>query len=279
MKRTNNQPKILGLLGALTVVITAVTAHADTNVIDFEGPLPGGLVPVSFVQGTYVPPQSMVTTQYVALGVIMQGAALINAGLGHAASGTNHIGGFSGQPPHVDYGAGLTFTFVSPSDGMTPASTDYFSLTPDNARDSDNTALFLAYSLDGQLLGSVTYDESVKYPGPSRPTVLSGVGRFHTVVVAPTLHSQLSGGIGFDLLTFTSLLAHPRLAIRCPEDRSHVELSWLALSNQTYQLQYRGDLLPSSWTDLGLPVTGDGTTHTVNDTVTGAARFYRVVSR
>lgn len=281
MKRTNKESKTIGLLGLFALVITA---HGATNVIDFEQPLPGGLVAINFVQGTYVLPQSVISTQYVALGVIMQGTALIKAGFGHAASGTNQIGGINTQSPYVDYGAVLTFTFVSPTDGITPATTDYFSLTPDRGRDSDNTALFSAYSLDGRLQGSVTYDEAVKYPGPSRPIVLNGLGRFHKVFVSPTLHVECCGGIGFDLLSFSTVEVQPRLAIRCSQVDQHccsqVEISWDSVANASYQMQYCFAPRTNEWADLGSPIQGNGSMIRVIDAVAPerAQTFYRIVT-
>ena len=47
-------------------------------------------------------------------------------------------------------------------------------------------------------------------------------------------------------------------------------------SGFNYQLQYKNNLTDASWTALGGPIPGDGTTKSVNDPVAGR-RFYRAL--
>ena len=56
-------------------------------------------------------------------------------------------------------------------------------------------------------------------------------------------------------------------------------VEWPSTSTNLYQVQYKGDLvLPSSWTALGDPVVGSGSTNSVLDSTFGEdKRFYRVV--
>ena len=57
-----------------------------------------------------------------------------------------------------------------------------------------------------------------------------------------------------------------------------VNLSWYAISNRTYRLQYSGDLSANNWTDLPGDVSATGATASKTDTTLGNAsqRFYRV---
>ena len=60
---------------------------------------------------------------------------------------------------------------------------------------------------------------------------------------------------------------------------SEVEVCWNALSNVTYQAQYRSTLTTNGWTNLGAPRPGNGSTDCVTDEVQRdqPRRFYRVV--
>lgn len=57
---------------------------------------------------------------------------------------------------------------------------------------------------------------------------------------------------------------------------SQVRLCWPALSNVTYQVQYRSDLTTNIWTDLGSPIVGTGTNLCITDEVRGGQKFYRL---
>lgn len=67
----------------------------------------------------------------------------------------------------------------------------------------------------------------------------------------------------------------PRLTIS--RELSAVRLSWDSQTNRMYQIQYRADLATNAWADLGLSVSGNGTTNIATDTVIDPHRFYRVV--
>ncbi len=62
---------------------------------------------------------------------------------------------------------------------------------------------------------------------------------------------------------------------------SEVELKWLSVSNQLYQLQYRSELTTNAWVNLfGTNVVGDGTTIRFTEKVVEGApsKYYRVLS-
>lgn len=55
-------------------------------------------------------------------------------------------------------------------------------------------------------------------------------------------------------------------------------VSFPTQSGFSYQVAYKNQLTDATWTSLGSPVVGNGSTQSVNDPVTGSTRFYRVSS-
>ncbi|MBW8864375.1 MAG: hypothetical protein JF609_05520 [Verrucomicrobia bacterium] len=58
---------------------------------------------------------------------------------------------------------------------------------------------------------------------------------------------------------------------------TNIVLSFPSQSGSTYTVTYKNNLTDASWTPLGTPITGDGTTKSVNDSLTGGKRFYRLM--
>jgi hypothetical protein len=57
-----------------------------------------------------------------------------------------------------------------------------------------------------------------------------------------------------------------------------IRLSWTAVAGQTYRVQYSSNLLQSSWTDLGTPITATNSFVYVTEDIIGVTqRFYRVM--
>jgi len=181
------------LLSLFTLI---ATCEADT-IIDFESPLPGGLVPVSYIEDTPVTDQARITDQYGSLGVLMTNVALVDLGLGHAPSGTNGIAGISASGT-VDYGSPVFFTFVDPLDNSVPSVIDHFAISTDRAGGSFNTTTLSAFDIMGNFLGLVSAVET----GGSVTLELQGLGQIHMVEVSSTLMIHDNGGIGLDNLRF-----------------------------------------------------------------------------
>jgi hypothetical protein len=61
---------------------------------------------------------------------------------------------------------------------------------------------------------------------------------------------------------------------------SEVEVCWNSVSNRNYQVQYRSALATNAWTNLGSPVTGNGSTTCITDKVAlgQPQRFYRFLA-
>jgi PEP-CTERM motif len=181
----------------LAAAIAGLTLPASASVVlDFEGPLPDGLVPTSFIQGAPVPVSARVTDQYMPLGIRIADAALVQLGVGHAASGANGLAGISASGD-IDYDQAVTFSFYLPGDGSTAGTTDFFAYSPDWGGGSGNVITISAFGLDGELVGMVHFTESGTF---ASPLAISGMGQFHKVTVDQTLYDRTSGGIGLDLV-------------------------------------------------------------------------------
>jgi len=58
--------------------------------------------------------------------------------------------------------------------------------------------------------------------------------------------------------------------------QTNVVITWTAISNATYRVQYKTDLNAAAWTDLIGDVLSTGSTASTTDIRTAAQRFYRV---
>jgi hypothetical protein len=193
----------------LTLAIASLASSASfaNTTLDFENPLPGGLVAQSFQQGAPISVSQQVTDQYLDQGVVISGATVAAMGLGHTASGVNGLSPVNGSN-QVDYASPVSFTFFLPSDGTKAALTDFFSYAPDLAGGSGNIITLSAYDLLGSLVGQNQYVETGVF-GPGNLPTLSGIGQFHLVTIQQTLFNQYSGGIGIDLVQYGDLTAAP----------------------------------------------------------------------
>jgi hypothetical protein len=107
---------------AITTTINTVTTvtpslSPSTTVLDFEDGVSLGLQPSSYFQGSSVTKASLVTDQYQSNGIVLENAALVNLGVGHAPSGTMAIAPVSSLGK-VDYDAPVTLHFVKEIDTM-----------------------------------------------------------------------------------------------------------------------------------------------------------------
>jgi hypothetical protein len=57
---------------------------------------------------------------------------------------------------------------------------------------------------------------------------------------------------------------------------TNVVITWSAVSNTTYRLEYKSDLTATDWSALSGDVTASGSTASKTDTTTATHRFYRV---
>jgi len=188
----------------LSVSLASSTLYANT-ILDFEEPLPGGLVAQSFAQDTFVSDSQKVSNHYLNQGVIISDAAIVALGVGHAASGSNGLAGLSSSNL-VDYNIPVNFSFYLPSDISSKALTNYFAYAPDLAGGSGNIITISGYDVSGNLLGQSSYTETGTF---NSLLTLSGIGLFHSVTIDQTLFNRYDGGIGIDLVQYGDLVAAP----------------------------------------------------------------------
>lgn len=164
-----------------------------TTLIDFEAPLPPGLTPNNFIQGSPVDPTAQLTNQYENLGVLFSTAggapyaALINL-TGQAPSGVNGVGSVNAAGD-VDYTLDLDIFLVVPGT-TTPAVTDTISIQGDEEPIPGNV-VFSAYDVDGNLVASGIQPDTA---GGLYSLTAPGIHEFR-------LHST-SGTVAYDNLSF-----------------------------------------------------------------------------
>jgi len=145
--RLQSIAKAVACLGVL--LTQAVSANV---ILDFENPLPGGLMPTTFWQGVLAPDSAKVTDQYLSQGIVMSNAALVAGGIGHSASGINSLAGIDAGGS-INYDSPVTFTFFEPGASGVEGTTDYFAYRPDLGGGSGNIITISAYDLAGALIG------------------------------------------------------------------------------------------------------------------------------
>jgi hypothetical protein len=87
--------------------------------------------------------------------------------------------------------------------------------------------------------------------------------------------TSLTGGGAGTHIDGVVLEHDPWLAIENTD--SGLEVYWLGVSNEVYQLQSLTDLAVGGWTNLGAPISGNGTTNFFPVTADAPQAFYRLV--
>jgi len=191
-----------------TAAVALCAAASATTVLDFEDYVTQGLTPASYVQGSKVDEDSMVTTQFS--GITISNAALVASGLGHAASGEMSIAPVNADG-EIDYSVPITFEFLStPATSQfarfaTPsyaATVNYFAYSTDQWGYSGNTVTLRAYGLDDEPVGEISYVERTTFKDP---LVLTDIGDFHKVTISQTLYFQHTGDIALDEVAYGTM--------------------------------------------------------------------------
>lgn len=186
----------------IIVLITIAGVANGASLIDFEPPLPTGLVPNgSFIDGTAVAANAQVTNQFANLGIVLTTAggapyaALVDLGSGHAVSGTNGIGAVDASG-NLDYALDIDIFLVVPGTN-TPAVTDQISIRGDEIPIPGNV-VFTAYDVNGNQVASGTQPDTA---GGTYSLTAPGIHEFR-------LHSD-SGTVAYDDLSFDVPTAIP----------------------------------------------------------------------
>jgi hypothetical protein len=165
-------------------------------------------------------------------------------------------------------GHSIEMFFVVPGTSI-PATTDFFSCLLDDSEVGSGTGLVEAFDAGGNLLASTN---------PATPPSCTVPVEFHTPGIAMIRFTDSSGdGMEVDNITFNSPIDRMAVTIRL----SQVEVCWNSLSNKTYQVQYRSDLVTNGWVNLGTAVPGTGSRQCAQDSISMGQpqRFYRVVEQ
>ena len=82
--------------------------------------------------------------------------------------------------------------------------------------------------------------------------------------------------LSFNPGTLTITAPAPRLFPPARTNETNVVITWAAVSNGTYRVQYKSDLNTTTWNDLIGDITANTNTAFKADFLTGTNRFYRV---
>jgi hypothetical protein len=129
-----------------------------------------------------------------------------------------------------------------------------FSGTITGLQNSDNiTATYSSSATNTSPAGAYPIVPSLMDPGNRQTNyIVSLVNGILSVVTTPTIQSATKSGNSF---TFT----------------------FNTTSNQTYQIQYRTNLIQGTWSNLGGVITANNSTAGVSDTISTPQKFYRVI--
>ena len=107
----------------------------------------------------------------------------------------------------------------------------------------------------------------------SRILTLRGVSGTNTGAYSITVSNSIDSITSASaLLTVTS----PPQFIAVSQHGQAITLTWSAVPGRSYWLQYKGDLIAASWTDLAPAVLATGPTAKATDTNGAPQRFYRI---
>jgi hypothetical protein len=95
-------------------------------------------------------------------------------------------------------------------------------------------------------------------------------------VITPGGLTSGNYAITFNTGTLTISATAPTIQSLARVDAGHVLITWGALSNATYRVQFKTDLNGNSWTDLAGDVVATGNTASKTGILTPGGRFYRI---
>jgi hypothetical protein len=147
------------------------------------------------------------------------------------------------------------------------------------ASNLSNVRLRISYNhLTQTITGAYSYDQGLNYivAGSYSTAALftSPDGYLSLALGAEIDHfATTHGDVYFTNFSVTNMADQIQAKIH-----SAVEISWLSVTGQLYQVQYTPSLAPATWTNFGTTVIGDGTEKSVYDqTRNQDKQFYRVL--
>jgi hypothetical protein len=97
-----------------------------------------------------------------------------------------------------------------------------------------------------------------------------------TYAITPSGLTSGNYNITFNAGTLTITATAPTIQSLARVDAGHVLITWSALSNGTYRVQFKTNLNATGWTDLAGDVLATGNTASKTDILTPGSRFYRI---
>jgi hypothetical protein len=154
----------------------------------------------------------------------------------------------------------------------------------------DPAALTVSADDKTKVYGAVDPSFTASYAGfvnSETPAVLGGtlalarapgeaVGNY---LITPSGLTSANYAIAFNTGTLTITAPAPEILSLTGADTTTVLISWSAVSNATYRVQYESDLSRSNWIDLVGDVVASGSLASKTDVTTATNRFYRVQVR
>ena len=108
------------------------------------------------------------------------------------------------------------------------------------------------------------------------PLTLGG-GTVTSPLVTPSGLTSPNYAITFNAGTLTITAPAPVILSLTGAGTPNIVLTWSAVSNATYHVQFKSDLNVTDWTDLTGDVLASGSTASKTNAFTPANRFYRVL--
>ena len=157
--------------------------------------------------------------------------------------------------------------------------------TGTNSFSTNTTAFIPALDVNLPTLGSAVNGIAVDGTLPLNQTNLSALNQTITnwpsgaalwLVWQMTDSTGKAQGLGIDNLSFSASVP-VSVPLSVQSSGANLLLNWPGLAGQTYQLEYKTNLTDSTWTPLGSPLTGTGSTlYSTNPIGTFSERFFRL---
>jgi hypothetical protein len=184
-------------------------------------------------------------------------------------------------------GAGKTVTLTGATLSGT-AATNY-NLTSVSNTTASITAAALSVTADAKtkIFGAADPAFTASYVGfvnNETPAVLGGTLSLTRVsgetvgayLITPSGLTSANYAIAFNTGTLTITAPAPLLLPLTHAGATNIVITWSAVSNGNYRVQFNPVLNTTNWTDLAGDVIATGSTASKNDTLTATIRFYRV---
>jgi hypothetical protein len=105
---------------------------------------------------------------------------------------------------------------------------------------------------------------------------LNTSGQLATISLGGTNTIKVTSGSGFNANFYMFVPAIPAVNLTASISGTSILLRFPTQVGATYTVLYKNSLTAGSWLTLAGPITGDGTTKTVTDTI-GSQRFYKLL--